>query len=210
MELSQSIFLKGKRFVRLLPDDTLRVEVRSDGAISEFSVALRHLDDSPIRIKQPPSKFVLGAVVCSFLFLGTFAAWPFVSDQAGRIVLGFLSFLLVLPLGFSFYRLWRHTYDVTAFRDRESGQPVFNLFTDEPSHEEFQRFVTTLQKRIGASREFSPGASTAADQLQSFARLKEQGILTHEEFATIKKRLLDSVGEERGASGSIITTGPTP
>jgi hypothetical protein len=103
---------------------------------------------------------------------------------------------LVLPLGFSFYRLWRHTYDVTGFCARASGQTVFTLFTDKPNAVEFQNFVGTLRKRIAELRDVAPSTDSTAEQLQSFARLREQGILTDEEFAKIKERLLDTVGRE--------------
>lgn len=194
MELKQSIFLKGSRQLKLMPDDTLRVEIRSDGAVSEFSIPLCTLDPSPMRKKQPPSKFVFGFVVCAFLLLGSFAAQLFaVSDI--RIVLGVLSFLLMLPFGFSLYRLWRFTYDITVFYDRSSGQAAFTLFTDKPDPSTFREFVSHLTKQIKSADMRDPNgrADSIAAELQSFAKLKEQGILTEEEFKTIKQRLLDKL-----------------
>jgi len=203
MELRQSIFLKGSRYVCLMPDNTLSVAIKADGAISEFSVPLRLLDDSPVRTKQPPSKFFLGFTVCAFLLVGLLVAQFYASAFEVRALLGVLGFLVLLPFGFSIYRIWRFTYDITSFYYKSSGQVAVSLFTNKPDIQTFEGFRNHLIKQIKATADSDTqhNSDSIAAQLQSFAKLKEQGIVTDEEFQNIKARLLSTVTSAPGTVG---------
>ena len=203
VELNQSKFLKGTRKVRLMPDDTLSVAIKANGTISEYSVPLSMLDDSPVRTKQPPSKFIFGAVISGFIFLGLLFAQVFAADIEIHILLGVLAFLALIPFGFSLFQTWRLTYDITTFYYKSSNQIAFTVFTDKPDTETFKTFMATLVKQIKSIQTKDEGHSSdsVAAQLQSFAKLKEQGILTDEEFQSIKTRLIAAVAPPSGPVG---------
>lgn len=203
MEIRQSIFLKGNRSVRIMPDDTLSVAVRSGGAVTEYSVPLRALHESPVRTRQPPAQFMLGFVVSSFLLTGALVAQLFASTGEMHALFGFLAFLALLPFGVSIYRFWRYTFDITSFQFRSSGQTAFNLFTDKPDAQTFQQFRDLLIKQIKNAQlhDVDRQSDSVSAQLQSFAKLREQGILTEEEFQNIKTRLLGTLMPPSGPIG---------
>jgi hypothetical protein len=203
LEISQRLFLRGKRRLRLTTDDVLSVTVSQTGHFNEFSVPVGSLSESPSRVKQPATKFLGGVLVFGLITLTSLLVAVFTSNVETRVSCGVLSVLFLMPTALAVSRMLRGTYDLLVFHNRFNGQPVFNLFHDCPTAEACQSFVSELVKRIKLKALDVPMAdpNSIPNQLQGFARLRDQAILSEEEFQSIKSRLLQSVSDAPGKLG---------
>lgn len=197
LEISQRLFLKGARKLRFNADDMLSVTVSQNGHVNEFSVSVALLGESPSRVRQPASKYLAGVLVFGLITLASFLAAVFTSNADARASFGIFSFLFLFPTALAVFRMWRGTYDLLIFYNRFNGQPVFNMFHDCPTSEACQGFVSELVKRIKLKALDAPLADPTSipNQLQGFARLRDQAILSEEEFQSIKSRLLQRVSD---------------
>jgi hypothetical protein len=73
-----------------------------------------------------------------------------------------------------------------------AGEQGQSRFTDVPHPEEIQSQVYQLREKRTVALEGGPGGG-AAGQLEALARLHKDGILTDEEFAAKKQKLLDEI-----------------
>ncbi|MDB6152939.1 MAG: hypothetical protein JWL90_1392 [Chthoniobacteraceae bacterium] len=201
--LKQSAFLKGAREVTLNTDDSVLVKIRHKGTYTEYSVALNTLDDSPSRTQHGVAKSLFAVGSFSLLLSGSLGGAFFAGTEESRVTLGIFSVLFVFPFIWALHRMWAGSYDVLTFFNRFSGQSVFNLFYDKPTPEAFKPFIAALikqTKRVQAETAEAENVSIP-NQIQGFARLRDQGILTAEEFQTVKSRLLATIDQGTGRIG---------
>ena len=203
LEISQRLFMKGARQLRCNTDDTISVTLNENGHVNEFSVSVGLLSESPSRVKQPAGKFLSSVLVFGLIALASFLFAVFTSNSDARATSAIVCFFFLFPTALAVFRMWRGTYDVVIFHNRFNGQPVFNLFHDCPTAETCQGFVSELVKRIKLKALDAPETDPASipSQLQGFARLRDQAILSEEEFQSIKSRLLRNVSEGPGKLG---------
>ncbi len=203
LEISQSLFMKGARQLRFNTDDMLSVTISQGGHVNEFSVPVGSLSESPSRVKQPASKFLGGVLVFGLITLASLLVAIFTSNTDARVSCAVFTVLFLFPTSVAVFRMWRGTYDLLIFHNRFNGQPVFNIFHDCPTAETCQGFVSELVKRIKLKGLDAPQADPTSipSQLQGFARLRDQAILSEEEFQSIKSRLLQSVSDAPGKLG---------
>jgi hypothetical protein len=202
MEIDQRHFRKGRRNVVLTKEDSLSVSICQGSTVNEFSVPLEVLDSNPCRIKNSGGKrWIAMALFCLGLSLCAFVEAIITADRSQRGTSLVSGVLILFPALIFGAQMWRDRYDLLIFSNRFSGQPVFNLFYGQPHQDEFAAFVAELTTRIQrchAQTASVPAELSIPDQLQSFARLQEQGVLSAEEFAGIKSKLIASVnGKER-------------
>jgi hypothetical protein len=203
LEISQRRFMKGARKLRFTTDDMLSVTINQNGHVNEFSVSVGLLSESPSRVKQPATKFLGGVLVFGLITLVALLVAVFTSNTETRVSCAVLATLFLLPTSLAVSRMLRGTYDLLVFHNRFNGQPVFNMFHDCPTVEACQGFVSELVKRIKLKGLDAAQAdpNSIPNQLQGFARLRDQAILSEEEFQSIKSRLLQSVSEAPGKLG---------
>jgi uncharacterized membrane protein YdbT with pleckstrin-like domain len=82
-----------------------------------------------------------------------------------------------------------HSGDLLIESAGEQGQ---SRFTDVPRPEEVQAQIYQLREKRTVALE-GGGGGGAAGQLEALARLHRDGVLTDEEFAAKKKKLLDEI-----------------
>jgi hypothetical protein len=82
------------------------------------------------------------------------------------------------------------------FLNRFTGQPAVVLFTGKPDRATFQDFVAEFAKRINAATEAKKKEMGAipgglAHEIRELVKLRDEGLLSHEEFRQAKAKLLD-------------------
>ncbi len=200
MELEQRFRWLGSRTCEILEDEAqLRVTVRSGDLRQEFMVPLATLAAKPSRLVQSKGPHWIGG-----LFLGALAIASlvegFVCQDPHKRAMSFATAAvgLVPPVLLLLYA-WGRQYDVLAFHNRYSGGVIFNLFYGQPNAAVFDQFISELVSQIGRATTVSPGEGAnpdVAQEIEKFAALHEQGMLTNEEFAAVKKRLVETIASE--------------
>lgn len=67
------------------------------------------------------------------------------------------------------------------------------LFHNKPSPAQFEQFVATLQSEIAAAHNAPPRfTGTIASELRELMRLKDEGVISEEEFQTAKAKAISS------------------
>lgn len=182
----------------MLADDSLLVHATHGGTTTEFTVPLKVLSDGSTRSRQPGTKSLPALIVFSAMFLPSLAG-AIMFDRDTRVMCATFAVITAVPVLISAFRMWKDSFDIVVFFNRFNGEPVFNLFHAKPNPEEFRAFVGEITKRIkqaGLESEKPEDSSSIPQQIQGFARLRDQGILTQEEFDKIKARLLGSLENE--------------
>ncbi len=112
--------------------------------------------------------------------------------------------VLLIPMFVFGAQICRDRCDVLIFFNRCSGNAIFNLFYARPDETTFAKFVAGLTARIERAHleaDRVDASVSAARDLETFARLREQGLLTAAEFEDVKARMIAAVGREATAIG---------
>lgn len=198
MRITQKKFLKGWRTFELVDDSTLRLEWKLGRQLQERSIDLTGFESNPIHDRHSDIIAlivgILFALPAVFLFASLF--WV---DQGAIIAIFVFAFALAGISGFAIRQYSMRTYDVITFAHAYTGE-TFSFFVDEPNPTEFKEFVEELKKRIQKLQHTSvppPRAPQSFSQeLQSLAKLRDDGVLSEDEFNIAKKRIL---GEDSSA-----------
>ena len=199
MELSQSIFLKGSRFVQLNEgDEILTARSRTGHALNEFSIPLAVLQSSPARIQQRAMRLVPGVSFFAVLFLGAAVGFFLNSDESAKISCAITGALFFFATCAGLIRIRQASFDLLVFYNRFTSQPAFNLFYEKPNPTAFKDFVAYLVDRIkrcqmDISAKQEPSVPT---QIEAFARLHKQGIITEDQFDDARRKLLETMTAE--------------
>ncbi|MCL1920725.1 MAG: SHOCT domain-containing protein [Kiritimatiellaeota bacterium] len=194
--LEQSKRGKGKQSFILYEEGTLLITVSKGGNLQHFSVSLMGWDPEPAHEKNYPrtSRVVLKIIsVILCVFFALVGAALFFSSGKGIAPILFV----VVVLGISWAVLYNlyllQSYDVLIFRNPATGGQ-FALHNNVPGEKEFSAFVEALKTVIKKfpSIPLWPTNTTVAE-LREFARLRDDGILTNEEFEEAKRKLLSNM-----------------
>jgi hypothetical protein len=197
MELKQSDFLRGARTLELAEDsDTLVVRSRDGRVTKELPIELNVLHDKPSRVQQKATSslvIVCLAFIVGLIFLIAGLLGRDASAQMSSSLFGIFMFGAGLA---SFARMRRMSGDVLVFYSRFNGQVAFTLYHNKPDADSFQAFVTVLCHRIKLAHEKIPSIQqeiSVPAQIEQYARLAKDGVITQIQFDEVRRSLLGSV-----------------
>ncbi len=184
---------KGKHRFELFDDGRVLVRFKRGLEQHETSIELARLERHPQRHQERQGCAFTVFVVFALALVGALAGVVFTSwDSGGR-----LAFMVAfVPLAIIAWAGWRefvrNSYDILLFVDPITGRNLV-LHQGLPDQARFEEFVAKLQKEV-AKHSAVTGAGAprgTADQIRELAKLKDEGILTEEEFKTGKQKILE-------------------
>lgn len=192
-QLDQSTRLKGKRQYTLRDDGLLRVVCAERGHSQDFTVEVGYLDPEPIRDKRRATDMLVAMFIFGF-FGGMFilaAVGPGHSAGAVLPMLG-VAALFFLPFALCWMEYVKRSYDVLIFHSPQTGAQIA-LLNNVPSAPVFTKFLDQLLAAISTHRNKLPSVPKPLSQeLRELAKLREEGVLTEEEFNTSKRNLIEA------------------
>ncbi len=196
MELRQSEFFRGSRVVRLDENDTITVQAKNGRVFNEYPVYLSVLNEIPSRVRQTARVGSIAVAGTGVLFLLFLMCTLFAPKSEAKVSFAPLCVIFGFITLAGFARMRQISYDVLVFYNRFNGQAAFNLYHDKPDADSFAAFVTVLKQRIKRAHEKIPPVPqemSVPTQLETYARLARDGIITAAQFEDVKKALLESL-----------------
>ena len=195
--LEQQKFGKGKQSFVLHEDGTLLVTLSKKGNFQQFSLPVAGWDPEPSHEKNSPwlSRVILKAVlVLICIMIVTMFGCMFASVATGHTG---AAFVLAVILGGCWVLLYTQyllqSYDVLIFRNPATGGQLV-LHNNVPNEKEFSSFVEALKATIKKFPYIPLGETrTMVTELREYVRLRDEGVLTNEEFEEVKRKLLANV-----------------
>jgi len=198
--LEQRKFSKGKQSFVLNEDGTLHVTTSKGESFQHFSIDLAGWSPDPVHAKNNPIihrifLILFAAVLALYVLGGTlFAlfALPDMPDTTLPAIIGpTVIFGILWLIVFNQYQL--RNYDHLVFSNTTTGAFLV-LFNNLPSANEFSAFVETLKATIKKyPKPAFPNAQSTTADLREFARLRDDGILTIDEYEEVKRKLLSDI-----------------
>ena len=190
--LEQRKFSKGRQAFALQEDGTLLVTASKGGNIQHFSVSLAGWDPEPAHEKNTPKSSLVMLRIIFILSCMPLLTIFFVPIKAIAAML-ILSAIFFVLLGILRSDYLHRSYDVLVFRNPNTGgQLIFHY--NVPNEKEFSEFITKLKDTIKKSPYVAYGLTpTKTAELREFARLRDDGIITNEEFEEVKRKLLSNI-----------------
>ena len=190
---------KGKQTFVLHDDGTLLVTAAKDGNLQHFSMSLMGWNPGPVHVKNNPrvSRMILTviSVVLGLFMILMFFTICYAPTQGGTIFAP-VFFLVVSGVLWTvlFTRHQRQCYDVLIFRNPMTGGQLVSHH-NLPEENEFTAFVEALKAIIKKYPAMPLGQpETTIGKLREFARLRDEGILTDDEFEEAKRKVLSNMG----------------
>jgi hypothetical protein len=197
MELKQREFARGKQSFKI-SGENLYVRMTNRHSISEFHVPLCSLSKNPQTAKFNPALDIISAVlfalmsiaclICVFVFKIGDPVLLMVFAVAGLIITSFILYL------------WKtRRFNYLTFHNIFSGQEALVFWINNPDKEQFELFIKCLTENIEnyTSVSQNAGLETAiASEIQKLHYLWKEGILSEEEYAAGKSKVLSTNGDE--------------
>jgi hypothetical protein len=201
LSLHQRKFTKGWRNFELHENGQLHISGKDSSSERSYVLDLQNLTHKTV-VTRSSAWITLTFAWLIVAGLVGFAVFLLASNRresaAGVLVLvGFVALILSPLLIGLFQRVRRNSYDVTIFHYRHGGQSAFSVFNNKPSRQEAQDFIQQLTKEIERAAPFEDKGEGLADQLGRLDALRSRGVLSEEEFASAKQRLLKLGVEEK-------------
>jgi hypothetical protein len=196
MELRQSEPFRGSRVVRLTDDDTLMVQAKNGRVLNDYPVYLNVLHEVPSRIRQTAKLGGVAVIGTGILFLLFLLGAILASQTEARVSMLPLCAIFAFITCAGYARMRQVSYDVLVFYNRFNGQAAFNLYHEKPDADSFLAFVAELKRRIKKAHEKIPPLPqemSIPTQIETYARLANDGIITRTEFENVKKNLLEGI-----------------
>ena len=200
LSLHQRQFLRGRRSFELHENGQLHLAGKDGNGETSYVLDLRNLTHKTVLARS--SAWI--ALTFAWLIVAglvAFAIILMIADRqkvAGTLVLvGFIALILSPLIVGLFQRVRRMSYDVTMFYYR-NGNHAFSVLNKKPTKEAAQDFIQQLTKEIEKATPFeSKSGDGLADQIGRLDELRSRGVLSDEEFASAKQRLLGMGAEEK-------------
>lgn len=189
LRLEQKKFGQGRQTFELRKGEAwVRVATNSHGRGDEYEVPFEVLSSNFNRIRRRPFK----AMLCAGIFgaVALVLATQGFSAEAPGFALVAVPFLLIAS--YYVFAWFREGVDATIFFNRFSGATALAIWNGKPTEaasSEFCKAVAEQAKKVEATHVSASGES-AADQLRKFSQLFKEGIISEQEFAETKARLL--------------------
>ena len=199
--LEQKKFGKIKQTFLLYDDGTLFISLTNKGNIQEFSAKLTGWDPEPAHNKGSTKGTLLFGCLCLGLVcagIASVALWANVLST--EILTPIWMGILFCPVfgWWSLDKYHREKYDVLVFCNPTTNSQLV-LFYDKPNKEAFDSFVAALKNTLTKFQNVIPNAAQALTaDLREFARLRDDGIMSNEEFEETKRKLLATLDSPSG------------
>ena len=187
LRLEQKRFGRGRQTFELRKgEDCVRVSTSSHERGAEYKVPLEILSPDFNRIRERSFKPMLYA--CIFGAACLLMAVAGVNEPAAAI--------LAVPIGivaaYCAFAWYRDSVDMTVFFNRFSGKGALAIWNGKPTEAACSEFCKAV---VEAAKKFEPktvasSGDSPADQLRKFSQLFKEGVISEQEFAETKARLL--------------------
>ena len=195
LEIHQKAWFQGRR--QLAVDDKKAVYTEKRLLRRQtISHDLHYLDPDPVVLKTAPTDWLAVAIGSALILLLCVGCALAVDDEDARAASITFAVLAGLFLLVSAMRIASRKLDCTMFLNRFTGQPAVVLFTGKPDQATFKDFVVEFAKRITAATEAKKKEMGAipgglAHEIRELVKLRDEGLLSHDEFKQAKAKLLD-------------------
>ena len=195
LEIQQKAWFQGRR--QLAVDDKKAVYTEKRLLRRQtISHDLHYLDPDPVVLKTAPTDWLAVAIISGLILLSCVGCALAIDDEDTRVASIVFAVLAAVFLLISAMRIASRKVDCTMFLNRYTGQPAIVLFTGKPDQAAFQDFVAEFAKRIHAATEAKKKEMGAvpgglAHEIRELVKLRDEGLLSHEEFKQAKAKLLD-------------------
>lgn len=164
----------------------------------EIEVDLRRIAAAPLRIKEAPVRWIVGASLFTLLALfSLYEAWG-AWDSPATVGLVFTGGIALA----CWFNSWKLHRNILVFRDRGTQQPAFFMLRSSPSSQEVDAFVEQIAAQV--DRPLPPlGANHGeliAHHAQVLQYLLEAGVLLAEEHRSALARL-----QRTSSKGSVVS-----
>jgi hypothetical protein len=195
-ELRQRSLFHGKRSFRLSKDSGIELSTSEWFTLNEYRLDLDLFDPDPSRYRHWNMPSLIAFVI--FAVLTALACWGALlmnlpSDRASMwVVVAAMGICTLI----SILRFIIKSSNVLLFYNRNNGKALVSLLYGKPTMNEFTDFVNAMSSRIkeAVATDEEKQRSKHIPQLEELFQLKQKGILTEEEFAAAKHKLLQSLG----------------
>ena len=192
VKLVQKALVRGSQSFELDRDGNLIVSSKGMGVERREAVALATLEPDCVRIRTHAYPLLVAAVVSGGFALIMLITLIFesarVGDPISPVILGLPSAVFAF---FMFAKYIRRSVNIVAFYPRFGGGAAVTPWHNNPTAEEFDAFVRELSERIREASLPKAGEPFSLEaELRSLQRLRDDGLLTSEEFDVAKQRVL--------------------
>ena len=195
LEIQQRAVFQGRR--QLAVDDKKAVYTEKRLLRRQtISHDLHYLDPDPVVLKTAPTDWLAVAIVSGLVLLLCVGFALAMDDEDARVASIVFAVLAALLLLVSAVRIASRKIDCTMFLNRFTGQPAVVLFTGKPDQATFNDFLAEFAKRIteatkAKEKEIGAVPGGLAHEIRELKKLRDEGLLSHEEFKQAKAKLLD-------------------
>lgn len=192
-EITQKAFLKGSRRFELADDeDAIRCEYRKGRNLYRFKVELAQLNPSGLEDRHFATSMLVGTLIFGLATIGMLTGIVFSKPWSdGRIIFTLFGILFLLITMMCAFGIACQNYRVFVFPNQASMGESVVFFSDKPDEDQFNRFIEELKERIAKAKLKQPQAKAGiASEIRELLKLKDEGVLTEEEFQKAKARLI--------------------
>ncbi|HZJ17518.1 MAG TPA: SHOCT domain-containing protein [Chthoniobacteraceae bacterium] len=194
--LEQKQLFRGRQTYVLLPSGELRVATKDAGGTQEFSIELKNLSPKTVRIAKTAGAPLFGVILFGILYIGMVVSL-FIglrNDPQPILSASFISGMIgiiMIPLIITCFARWRRMKcDVTAFSNRWTGEFAVGISNTGADPAKTAEFIAELTRRIEQAETVPAHGDGIADQVARLHELQVKGILSADEFAAAKQRIL--------------------
>jgi len=191
-QLDQTMLFKGRRSFVLHDDGTLTATYRHIGRVQEYTIEVGKLDLNPRRDRHQATSLLIGLLVFLFAIVGLAWVAAIAQPETGRReeIFGLIGFFF-LPVILCAVESIRQSHDLLVFLSA-SGEDSVIFFADSPTPDVCRAFLEKLKTEIQKHRGGHHANEDLAGQIRKLAALRDEGLLSDEEFAKAKHRLIES------------------
>ena len=195
IELKQKAFAKGRRHFALREDGTVTADYRAGFRRSSFELDAALFEPTPIRDRHRAAVMLVAFVVLLLFDLGWFVL-GFCEKQSDHRA-GFFGagFFFVIPMAICLWEYLKQSHNSVIFFSPTTGDSLV-MIEAIPSRQDVDTFAKTLSETIFARREkhATPTPHDVVERLKELAQMREQSILSEQEFEKLKSQLLNTDG----------------
>ncbi|WP_455201101.1 hypothetical protein [Kaarinaea lacus] len=193
LKLLQVNNLKEKqRLVCVFDQKILKLTEKTPNHTRSYMIDLRLLDEAPRRVYNINLKYLTAFLVLEVVSytlyvlknLGlTFLSSSYVNTAIALLTAG--SIIMLLLAIKSFNNKW-------IFYTLNGRIPILELFNNNPNRAQFQKIFSGLIKNIIKARSQNnlPAAAMEASEVSEHRRLRDEGIITHDQYEKAKANIL--------------------
>lgn len=194
-ELLQTIGWKEQqKLLRIFDNKFLNVNEKNSGKTTSFNIKLTLLDAKPVHKRIINIRYL---VISAILFAAAWVVYYFtrlqLSPFSNPYFYGLTAIMTALG-AISFVYMVKQSRHVIIFLSRHGRIPVVELFFRNPDKSTFNVFLNRLIHCSNTLKEsnYYTDSQTLAAELSEHRRLKNEGIISNEDYEQAKRRIFSS------------------